>query len=359
MPERQQNEQPPETETMGSIAKTILLSGLLGTMSGGPAYLVARFLTDQETAQRWGLGVGIGTAAAMAGAKLTHLSIERAEKFAKAGRTVRARWEVARALVEGAVGFGTVGTIIGIGTENIAVGLAGTGTGLLLGALASYFSYKERVKPFPELIVPEGNSVTRDMNFPESTDGKRYPPVFEAESLKAALEFRELNKERIVRWATSIPDRSNSPDALNASMLATSVFIIPNTRHFPAQDPEGNQDMRLSDVADIRMGIIAHPNKHTFMTWPHQTVFEDKFGESTYFNDKYWQAWREVSWSEKVVILMQYQTSNPLNITPESVWDNYWLLDILENKRGPKRGVRRRVPQPQRRIIPNLAPQQL
>lgn len=348
----------PDPKTGGSFVNTVVVPSLLGMMAGGPTYLGAKFLTDEHTAQRWGLGVGVGTATAGAGFQLSRLSNERAKKFAQAGRKLRSRFERARAMVESAAGLGATGGIISLATENVApVIVAG-----LLGVISANLDYKERAKSFPELITPEGNSVKRDLSFPESVEGHQYPPVFQADTLADVLEFREANKERIIRWVGRIiPERSNNPDSVTARPLATSVFIIKNVRHFPAYDSKDGEDMRLFDTKDINAGVIVHPNKHTFMTWPRQTIFEDKVVASTYFNSKYWQAWREISWNEKVIMLVQYQTSDLWDFahSSEKALDNYWLLDILTDKPRPRRGVRRRVPQPQGRPIPTLALQHI
>lgn len=289
MAERQTGENPNNNKGIMSELKVradkVFIASLVGTLFGGISYGVSSLLTSQENAVKWGLGIGGGFASIGLGATWSNLSMEKAEEYLAQGRKGRARLEAARAILEGALGGGGAGAIPGIETGNLKMAIMGGAGGMVFSGLGSFLIYRQRIKPFPELITPSG--IQRDMNFPDSIEGHKFPPVYRASTLKDLLKFREANKEIIIKWAGSIPSKSTDPYPLTAKRLVTSVFIIPNLQHFPAFDPQGEtQDMKFVDGKD---SIVAHPDKHSFLIWPYQTCFEIKIGESTYFQEKEWQ----------------------------------------------------------------------
>lgn len=319
-----------------------LYAGVLGTFFGGISYGVSRLLTAQENAVKWGLGIGGGFASAGLGATWSNLSMEKAEYYLAQDKKGKARFKVAQAVLEGALGIGGAAAIPGIETGNFNLATIGGIGGMVFGGISSFLIFRERIKSFPELITPAG--IQRDASFPDSIEGKKFPPVYRASTLKDLIEFRGVNKERIIKWAGDVPAESIDPHSLSTSRLITSVFIIPDLQHFPAYDPEGEtQDMKLVEGKD---NIVVHPDKHSFQAWPYQTCFEIKFGESTYFQDKFWQEWRERSWKHGVVLLAQYQTKNSFGTpSPEQISDRYWLLDIISDDGGQRRRVPRKIPQ--------------
>ncbi len=315
-------------ERISAVADKLFIAGAVGSFLGLPAYGISRILTDQEMALKVGLGVGGGVASAGLGVSLSSLSMQRAENYIDQGREGRAHLEVARAILEGGLGFGVAAAIPGIESSDPVHTAIGAVGGTLLGSFCSFLKYRERIKPFPELILPPGNSVQRDMSFPRSLDGIAYPPVFRATSLRDLIEFREVNKEVIMKWAgATIPTETNDPNSIAALRLVTSVAIIPELQHYPVLDPkEQTSDMILRNGEDT---ITVHPCRDTFMVWPYQTRFESIFGKSRTFEGSKWRSWRERSWRNEVVLLTQYQTRGNFSYpTPGTISDHYWLLDI-------------------------------
>lgn len=345
MSERQDGKTPGRARY--SSLRTALASVVGGTFFGGLAYGASSLLTSRETAERIAIGVGGGFVVAGAGAVLSSHSLERAEDYCGQGRATRARLEVVRAGLEAAAGFGGAGAIAGFESGSAVNTTIGAGVGVVLGAAGSLLQYRERTRKFPELVVSPGNSMKRDTSFIDREDGRKLPPVYRASSLRDLKEFRQINKETIVNWVGGmLPETSNNPLSLLAKQLVTAVVIIPNLRHFPVRDPqEKTLDMTLVDV-DGKENIVVHPHTHAFMHWPYQTRFEKKFGDSTYFEEAEWKAWREDSWENEVVLMVQYQSSAGLSIpTPDKVSDNYWLLDIRGEEDDHRRRVSKEAPQ--------------
>lgn len=230
--------------------------------------------------------------------------------------------------------------------------------------MVTFGEYKSRIKPFPELVIPQGNSVRRETKYIDRKDGIKFPPIFSARSLKDVLEFREVNKEAIMKWVNPRVIYGKSDAPTKAPRLATCVFIISEAQHFPAADPkEDTVDMNLYDL-DGKTNITVHPIKDDAVgnLWPYATCFGSTVGEigdDKYFKKNQWLNERDVSWRKPVVVLVQYQDQNPqLNPfktdypTPERIADNYWLLDIL-GERGKNTGKRRRVERavPSQRLV--------
>ncbi len=335
----------------------LLVSSAAGGLFGGLSYGLASIFTDRFLAERIGLGVGGTLLMGGLGATNSNISLDRAEDYLEQGRNGEARLQVARAILEGAAGYGAAGGLIGIEAGNSINSLIiGSAIGIFLGASGTFIQYRERVRPFPNLIIPDGNSTQRDLSFPDRQGGTKFPPVFRASTLRDFKEFREINKERIVRWALSIPSESEDPTSLAASRLVTSIAVIPNIRHFPAFDPKKDGTMKLVDeITDDN--LIVDPCKDAFLLWPYRTSFESMVAGNRTFEQKLWNKWRDISWRHDVVLLAQYQTSSKLDDrAPEKASDHYWLLDVVSDKGDHRRRARRRSPEDNKALILNPVP---
>jgi hypothetical protein len=312
-----------------SLTQSMIISGALGSIAAIPSYLIARVLSDPETASRWGIGIGGGLASSSLGIHLSNLSFERAEDQLEQGNFIKARFQAAKGILEGTIGCGVTGAIAGSETSNgsISNALIGAAIGSAIGGVGSYLSYHERTRPLPDLTVLPGNSIYRDLSYPDRASGIKYPPVYRVSNLEDLLEFRASNKETIVKWARSVPTIGD-PTSIMADRLLTSIFIVSNVEHNPADDPIDPNIRLLGD----KKSIIAEPSKESHMFWPYQTQFESLFGESRNFEDTSWEVWKKAHWKKTVVLLTQYQQSG-VNSTKdlEAISDKYWLVDFLRN----------------------------
>lgn len=370
MQERNSGSSPKEKTPKWARPKYTLVSGLLGGYFGGLSYGITRIFSDNESAQRIGLGVGGGFAAGILGASFSTFSMDEANRYALQGEKAKSRLKVVQAVVEGAAGFGATGAIAGFESKGLASAVIGAGTGVVVGGFGSYLKYKERTKGLSALVIPPGNSVERDTGFPDAKELVQYPPVYRVSSLSDLKEFREVNKRALVKAGSWVSGKADQPDDMGETRFVSAVFIVPNLRHFPAMDPqedttlfgkvkERSFDMRLNDTSD---NVVAHPCLHSYAFWPYQTIFEDLLGESRYFNDDKWEYWRDRSWDHGVVILAQYQTTgfsrfSGLDPNPKNVIDNYWLLDVLSKEGGVKKRVKERKPKGE--TVPAYNPQQI
>src|SRR3989344_7436541 len=299
-------------------ASDFAIGGLAGGFLGGIAYGVSHIFTDEEHAQRWGIGVGAFFAVGGTGTSLANRSLEEAEDYAAEGQRMRSRLKVAQATLEGVAGFGAAGGIVGFETGGTRGAMIGTGIGATLGGFATLSSYEERRRKLPELIIPSGSSIERDTRFAERKDGHVYPPVYRVSSLKDLKEFREVNKEKLAKTADSVPAISDKPySSISGVRFLTAVMIIPDLQHYPLLDPDDkekslgvgavtlvskNVDMKLHGEDD---NIVVHPYERSFLFWQYPTIFDDVLpGQSSgVFSDKKWAYWQEKSWKHPVIVL--------------------------------------------------------
>lgn len=342
------------------IRNTIAAAGVGGILFGGITYAVSNLFTGSDNAERLGTVVTGSSASAMAGIGLSNISLGRAEDHLEQGKKDKAKLKVIRASLESAAGFGTAGAFVGFNTGSLTNTLIGTGLGVAFGGYGVIWEYERRTRPFPNFIIPSGNSMERDITFPDREGGVKFPPVFRTLSLRDLKEFRKVNKEKIIKWAGGIahvPEKSSNPNSPGADRLVTSVIIIPNLQHYPAFDPEGTPCMKLVDVKNNEE-IVVYPNKESHSFWPYQTCFEARFGESRYFLEEEWNAWKDQSWNHNVTLLVQYQKNYSAfsksflkkafsSSYPgfDEISDNYWLLDISSSGGIQRRKVDKKVPQ--------------
>jgi hypothetical protein len=338
---------------------SLALSPLLGGLVGGIAYGVSYFPFGQSSAEKIGFGVGGSLTAGGVGFGLASKSIENAEELLDDGRTKLSRVKLTQALAEGATGLGGAGGLDGylIGGETGA--LVGAAFGAFWGAFGVFVNFRERTKPFPELVTPEGNSTYLDPNFPKRNYGSKLPSVFRSDSIADFQEFREANKEIIIKWAgESLATINSRPEnIMTEGRLVSSVAIIRQVQHYPAFDPRENEtspnvveysknDMKLSDTGEKSGNVIAHPVEHSTFFWAYDTIFDEiTIGDPRFSADR-WGYWKDKSWKHDVVLLAQYQTphsfrTNRLNIG--EVVDKYWLIDILTSEGGERKKVKKEL----------------
>jgi len=339
-------------------AKDTVEAGLLGGLSGLISYGITRFLSDHELAEKVGTGVGGALAASSIGVRFSLRSMQEAVEYAEQNKTVKSRLKTIQADLEAAVGLGAAAAITGFEAGGLKAALIGAGTGALIGGLGTHLTFSEGLKDLPE-IIPEGNSTTRDNSFPEWKDGKRLSPVYRVSSIEDLKEFRSINKESIVKNASNIARKSNSPGYIDASWMTAAVIIIPNLQHYPIEDPQINtvlgvikqesSDMKISDSTD---SLFVHPCPNSENFWPSRTIFENAFAGTRSFDEDKWRYWRETSWKYGAIILVQYQNPDIVGDDPEKIVDNYWLLDIEVEDEGLKKKRRKGSPEPNTKLEP-------
>ena len=266
----------------------------------------------------------------------TGISLHEAEDSRDEGNLSRMRLKVAQACFENSMGWslgsGALSIII---TNSINHAVMTAGAAAALGSAESIREWRRRIRPFPELMTPDGNSTKQDLSYPDRKDGFKLPPVFTADSIKDFKEFRDINKRRIIEWSKKVPVIGTKlPEIENAPQLLTSVVILPNIRHFPAMDPEDDNDVRLMDEDDF---IIASRVNDSAPFCAEPTIFENELLGMRSFYKSEWQRWRNRSWKESVAILVQYQnlddSPRPFRrANPDRVIDRYWLLDIYSDE---------------------------
>lgn len=326
-----------EPQAPPSRKTAYLIGGFGGMITGGSTFLASNALGREDSGQIGGTAFAIGTLA-MAGRMSTGISLHEAEDSRDEGNLSRMRLKVAQACFENSIGWSLgSGALSIIMTNSINHAVVTAGAAAALGSAESIREWRRRTRPFPELITPDGNSTKQDLSYPDRKDRFKLPPVFTADSIKDFKEFRDINKRRIIEWSKKVPViGAKLPKIESAPLLLTSVVILPNIRHFPAMNPEDDNDVRLMDEDDF---IIASRVNHSAPFWSEPTIFEDELAGMRSFYKSEWQRWRNRSWKESVAILVQYRNTNDSprpfrEEDPNKVLDRYWLLDIFSDEDG-------------------------
>jgi hypothetical protein len=315
-----------------SRRRGIAMGGFGGSLFGGASFLVANAIDSKDAAGVGGF-VFTTTVLGVTGRMSSHISLHQAEDYRDQGNNTKMKLKLAQAYVENSVYTLPLGIMGAIGLDNVGLGLITTW--LTFSAInQTYTEWQKRIKEYPKLILPEGNSIQQDLTYPDRMNGFKLPPLFYADSIKDVKEFREINKEKIVEWSDSLP-RLNEPllnSTMNPAQLLTSVIIIPNIRHYPVMDPteEGTTKMRLMDNDDF---VIADLVENSEPVWDEPTIFEDEISGMRLFDKSEWERWKNKSWKESIALLVQYRNTKSGFRKPKlvDIVDKYWLLDILND----------------------------
>lgn len=195
--------------------------------------------------------------------------------------------------------------------------------------------------------------------------GKKYPRVFQAESLEDIQKGRAEQARGLRRRVGIVPNTNfgSQPYSLDSTNELTAVIFLPEVQHYPAMDSQEdikrlygltlheNLSMRLEDQTGT---INVWHYDHSFLDFPYPTCFDDIGpGDNTFFNMNKWKAHRDISWKRQVILLAQYsELSGSLlkdmagDLKDESmnkpVTEYYWLIHIFDSdEEAGKRGRER------------------
>ncbi len=115
-----------------------LSAGGMGVFYGGLSHLV--------WGSQAGLEVGLGLGGLTAGLALGINSSNRAERFAKEGRPIRAYVEALKSLIESAMGVGVMGAAVGFHLGHIPGAVLGFGVGALIGGGGNWMLVLSKVE---------------------------------------------------------------------------------------------------------------------------------------------------------------------------------------------------------------------